>query len=74
MDPNAFEPESAREAYEQEMQESSQPELLLQQMERTVRWRQGVNPNGEEVWYGLLSLFLLLTTIYQGHGNQYTFH
>ncbi|KAI7874883.1 hypothetical protein K492DRAFT_211292 [Lichtheimia hyalospora FSU 10163] len=49
VDPNAFEPESTREAYEQEMQESSQPELLLQQMERTVRWRQGVDPNGEEV-------------------------
>lgn len=51
MDPNPFEPEAAREAYEQEMQESSQPELLLQQMERTVRWRNGVNENGEEVGY-----------------------
>lgn len=62
MDPNAFEPEAAREAYEQEMQESSQPDLLLQQMERTVRWRNGVNDNGEEVLYHMDHVVTILLT------------
>lgn len=77
MDPNPFEPEAAREAYEQEMQESSQPELFLQQMERTVRWRNGVNENGEEVGYIYFCVWCgdpLLTFGTKGLGNQYPFH
>lgn len=78
MDPNPFEPEAAREAYEQEMQESSQPELYLQQMERTVRWRKGVNENGEEVGYIYILCVcgdpLLTSDTQKGLGNQYPFH
>ncbi|KAI9314073.1 Leo1-like protein-domain-containing protein, partial [Dichotomocladium elegans] len=48
VDTAPFDPDTTRELYENVLQETENKEPILQQMERTVRWRPVVDERGEE--------------------------